>query len=580
MANQVDARPGDPDPGTGPARIRRARTGRSRRRLLLLFVPAALAVASVGPVVLIEPAVSIAAYAPQGYAASSLSYWYPPAEFDAAAHRSRFNEDTLTVDATGDTVLVGGGFGGTGWVFSLTYAFDGSGPGGDAILGFDDDPNSPWTNLSGLKLLVRRDATGAVTAEPVIAVGTMPPYRVIPIKVGRHQLEVSSTWSEASVAIDGATVWTGDPGWTGFDGVYPVLRLAPGQHRLSVVPAVESGFPSEQPADRQAFRQAFVETALSRQASNGAFADDGREDAWTAIALIFGHRTTADPRVAAALDRWAAWRASGATSGRAWDGPTGPTSMRDNVGEPGIALAMWAADRNRSDWTAVVANKIEAASFTSCEAVAVDACRLRNLQPDGSLADGPADAAREVPVLQAAETAGFIAGADLGDRRAWIQSLVGRTYFRQQCQVVNILGSAAGETDLTPWSRASRAGHVQTMFLLALAHAARPDDPVWTDARVTEFIGCGMGLFRVQVGATIGWRGSSPVDGELAQEVAAARLFAPLPVPAVSSDRLDVALGTLIDPSTLTARGRWASEPSVGLRLAVLATILEVMATA
>jgi hypothetical protein len=415
----------------------------------------------------------------------------------------------------------------------------------------------------------------------MIAVGTGPTYAASPLSPGRHRVVIDSEWTEATVRVDGLLVWKGDPLWSRLSGAYPVLHLGPGQHRFSVVPAVDISLAAGIPAQRGAFEEAFAQDALHGQAPDGRVSDDSPADAWTALALVLQHRRTQAPEVAAALDRWAAGRVAAAPAGGSWPGPTGSASIRTNLGEPGIPLALWAKDRESESWARTVSAMIEASGFTGCDGDGRDWCRLGNLQPDGTvIRAGQPGAAAALLDFQFAETAGFITGTDMPSRRSWIRSLPERVYWRTPCQPVELLGPLRHQSDLRPWSAGARASYPGVLFLLGLAYLEAPDDPVWSDPAVRSLITCSMTLLQSQAAGPMGWR-TDDAHTHVAigsQDVAASKLLAPIVGRAIDPARFAAAWESQIDPQTLRARAE-PDEPagSADYRTAVSAVMLAIV---
>jgi hypothetical protein len=542
--------------------------------IVALAIPFSLAAVSLAPALLITPQLDVTAYAPAGYAAGSTDYWYPAAGTDRLMTLSRFNGATLRVIAEDGAVMAGGGFAGRRWTFEVDLVIPFDGEGADATLWFTDGDVGATPETGGLKVHLRRTVDGTATREAVIAVGTRPPYSVIPVRAGRQRIEIESTWTEATVRINNALAWTGDPGWAELTGAYPVIRFGRGDHLVSVVPAVEIGVASRGSADEDRFRSAFIERAVAAQDELGAFSRDTRTDAWTATALVMFHRRAPDPRVADALDRWVTAHVLAAAGRAAWEGQPGPDSIRDNVGQPGLALALWATDRDRADWLQGLSTLISAAGFTACDQGTPDWCRLGNLQPDGSVARATdPDAATHLTTFQVAETAAFVAGLELDDRRAWIRALSDRTYVRNTCQFVDRIGTGRSAIDDSPWTYAARAGRLEMLLWLGIAYQARPTDSVWQDGGVRALLTCATEEHRVQMAGPLGWRGVDGLPLILGQDVAAGRLLSPVTGIALDQERFDAPWIEAIDPATLRADPAPGGQPA-DLETAVAATML------
>ncbi len=550
------------------------------RPLAALALPALLAIGSLAPVLLVEPDLDVVAYADRGKAGSPTDYWNVAA-IDADAD-VELVEGQLTIVPRGGVRMIGAAFAGDHWTFDLQYVHFPDGQGGDWILGFVADENEDQFAglLNGLRLMARRDELGLAVEDDVLAIGTERPYKLVPFRLGTHHIIVESSWTAATVNVDGVTVWSGSPGWASAPGLYPVIDLTPGRHRVSVTPAINLSFAPRDAASLEDFRAAFVEAALAGRTAEGRFSDDPVVDGTTALGLVLAHRHSPDDRVATALDRWADGLASAAPRSGSWPGAGGPASIERNVGMGAIPLAMWSSDRGRGDWSEVIVRMVEAAGFTRCDLGGPEWCRLGNLQPDGSvLATSGSDVLPRLSGYQAAETAAFIVGARPDDRRAWIRSLPDRTYDDMPCQSLTEVGPGRTGGPTPPWSVTARVDSPRTLFLLGLAYAARPDDPVWAEADVASWIRCRVDFLTSQVGGPMGWREeglqtSISIGGH---DVAAARLLSPLTGIELRRDRFDVAWRRAVDSAGNVAPAASGSNGGPSLEAALAAVLAQVV---
>jgi hypothetical protein len=566
-----------------PPRASPTHGGASLRRwrpLGALALPALLAIGSLAPVLLVEPDLDVVAYADRGEAGSPTDYWNVAA-VDNDADVEMLDGQLSIVPRRGIR-MIGAAFAGDHWTFDMPYVHFPDGQGGDWIFGFVADANDDQYAgaLNGLRLMARRDALGRTIEEDFLAIGTKPPYKQVPFRLGTHRIVIESSWTTASLEVDGVTVWSGIPGWASAPGLYPVIDMSPGRHRIAATPAISLSFAPRAAAGTDEYRQAFVEAALAGVTPEGDFSDDPVVDGSTALGLVLAHRSSPDDRVAAALDRWADGLAAAAPPSGSWPGAAGAASIERNVGARAIPLAMWSGDRGRADWGEVIARMVEAAGFTACDRDGQEWCRLGNLQPDGTvLATNGSSALARLSAYQSAETAAFIAGVRPEDRRAWIRSLPQRTYDDMPCQSLAELGPRRDGGPTPPWSVTARIESPRTLFLLGLAYAARPDDPVWSEPSVTAWVRCRVEFLTGQVGGPIGWR-EEPLRTSIAiggYDVAASRLFSTLTGVELRRDRFDVAWQRAIDADghVLLEAGTSPAGPSLEASLAaVLAQIV------
>jgi hypothetical protein len=514
----------------------------------------------------------VSAYRP-GPGAPLGAYWTVPAS-QAKAVVAAANGSTSSYSASANAVLMGAGFARRHFTFDtvLSYA-PADGVGGQAILSFQpDDLNLYYgAGLTGLRLMVNRNEDGDVVNGPVLAVGSDRPFTVVAFPAGDHRIRIVADGEMASVILDGRQIWTGRSDWQAGDGIYPKIALAGGAGTVAVstVPWVRVAFDSAGPiADSvAAVRARFVEAALSAQAAGGRYDLDNKTDAWTATALVYEYRRSPDERIAMSLDRWATHQASAYVPGRSFPGRPGASSINENVGEPGIALALWAQTRGRDDWARIVVDMVAASGWTGCGVDRVGWCRLGNLQPDGSVVQtGEPAAAYTLNHLQLAETAGFIAAsvlddqAELARRRAWIRSLTVRTYDSPPWQFVETLGQDREEHDERPWWMRSRKYTPMMLLLLGMDFEAAPTDPVWSDPELIRVLEQNFRALNWQIIGPTGWLSENERTNFTmgTQELVAAKAFEPLLGDLLSGpardERLAVQWWRLADGETLSVR--------------------------